>query len=787
MTIQCPSCQYDNPDDTRYCGNCAASLRPSEHDHLTETMEAPIEDLFTGSIFAGRYQIIEELSKGSTGRVYKALDKEVNINLALKLIRSEISADAKTVESLRNELKIARGIVHKNICRLYDINKGEGVYYITMEHVEGQDLKSLIRQTGQLAVPTVVSIAKQVCEGLQEAHRQGIVHRDLKPANIMIDSDGNVRIMDFGIACSLESKGLSSTGSICGTPLYMPPEQAESEDVDQRSDIYSLGIILYEMTTGHVPFTGEDLLSVVMKHKSQTPREPQELNPQIPEDLNRLILKCLAKEKEKRFQNARELLSALTNLQMEFAVADRPDEMKWKNSIAVLPFVDLSPQKDQAYFCDGLAEELINSFTQIKGLKVVARTSAFSFKGRDVDIRELGRKLGVSKILEGSVRRSGSRLRISAQLIDAIEGYHVWSDRFDREMEDIFTIQDDVTLAIVEKLKIKLLDDEKDQLLKHRLKDPDAFHTYLKGRYFLNERTEEGFHKSISFFQQMIKRDPSSSLAYAGLADAYNSLGYFNYLPADEAYSRAREEVEKALAIDETLAEAHISLASIKLFYDWNLLEAEKDLLRAIGYNPSNITAHHRLAFSLSAMGRHREAIDEIKQAQAIDPLSSVINTAAAWVQYLARNYDLAIDQCDKIHEIEPSYHVSYVIKGLALMEKKAFEKAIFSFQKALEIESRDLAPFAYLGMAYIKSNQESESIKILQDMEALSKSRYVPPLYKAVLHTGLGQKEQALECLEKSYQARIPWMIFIKEWPIFDSLKSEPRQKAIIERLMSG
>jgi TolB-like protein/Tfp pilus assembly protein PilF len=656
-----------------------------------------------------------------------------------------------------------------------------------MEHVEGQDLKSLIRQTGQLAVPTAVSIAKQVCEGLQEAHRQGIVHRDLKPGNIMIDSDGNVRIMDFGIACSLESKGLSSPGSICGTPLYMPPEQAESEDVDQRSDIYSLGIILYEMTTGNVPFTGEDLLSVVMKHKSQKPREPQELNPQIPEDLNRLILKCLAKEKEKRFQNARELLSALTNLQMEFAVADRPDEMKWKNSIAVLPFMDLSPQKDQEYFCDGLAEELINSFTQIKGLKVVARTSAFSFKGRDVDIRELGRKLGVSKILEGSVRRSGSRLRISAQLIDATEGYHVWSDRFDREMEDIFTIQDDVTLAIVEKLKIKLLDDEKDQILKHRLKDPDAFHIYLKGRYFLNERTEEGFHKSISYFRQMIKRDPSSSLAYAGLADAYNSLGYFNYLPADEAYSRAREEVEKALAIDETLAEAHISLASIKLFYDWNLVEAEKDLLRAIGYNPSNITAHHRLAFSLSAMGRHREAIDEIKQAQAIDPLSSVINTAAAWVHYLARNYDLAIDQCDKIHEIEPSYHVSYVIRGLALMEKKVFEKAIFFFKKALELESGDLAPLAYLGMAYINANKRSEAIKILQDMEALSKSRYVPPLYQAVLHTGLDQKEKALECLEKSYQTRIPWMIFIKEWPIFDSLKTEPRQMAIVERLMAG
>jgi serine/threonine protein kinase/lipoprotein NlpI len=786
VTIKCPKCRFENPDDTRYCGNCAASLKPKKHGPLTETLKAPLKGLLTGSIFAGRYQIIEELSKGSTGRVYKVLDKEINSKLALKLIHSAVSADENTVESLRNELKLARSIVHKNICRLYDINKAEGSHYITMEYVEGQDLRSLIRQTGHLAVPTIVSIVKQVCEGLSEAHRQGIVHRDLKPANIMIDRDGGVHIMDFGVACSLESKGLASVGIICGTPLYMSPEQTESEEVDQRSDIYSLGIILFEMTTGRVPFSGEDLLSVARKHKSEMPTEPRDVNPNIPDDLNRLILRCLAKDKEKRYQSARELHSALSNLQMEFAVADRPDAMKWKNSIAVLPFADLSAEKDQEYFCDGLAEELINVLSRIKGLKVVARTSAFSFKGKDIDIREVGRKLGVLKVLEGSVRRSGNRLRISSQLIDATEGYHIWSERFDREMEDIFAIQDEVTLAIVKKLKINLIEEEKGQLLKHKMKDPDAYNLYLMGRYFFNERTEEGFRKSISYFQKMIKNDPSSSLGYAGLADAYNYLGYFNYLPAEESYSRAREEVENALAIDENLTEALIALSSIKLFYDWNLGEAKEDLQRAIGISPSNITAHHRLAFSLSAMGRHDEAIDEIKQAQAIDPLCPVINTAAAWVLYLGQNYDLALDQCEKTKEIDPHYHVSYVISGLVLLERELFEKAIAAFQRALELERSDIAPLAYLGTAYYRANKKNEAEKILQDIEALSKSRYIAPLYRAVLHTGLGQKNRALEWLEKGYQARIPWMIFINEWPLFDSLKPEPKFKAIVDKLIS-
>ncbi len=467
--MKCPRCNTDNPDTVKFCGECATPLQPSKDIKVTETLETPKEELTTGSTFAGRYQIIEELGKGGMGKVYKVLDKEVNAKIALKLIKPEIAADKKTIERFRNELKTARDISHKNICRMYDLNKEEGSYYITMEYVEGQDLKSLIRQTGQLAISTTLSIAKQVCEGLVEAHRLGVVHRDLKPSNIMIDKEGNARIMDFGIARSLKAKGITGAGVMIGTPEYMSPEQAEVKDVDHRSDIYSLGVILYEMITGRVPFEGETPLSIAMKHKSEEPLDPRELNTQIPEYLSKVILRCMEKDKEQRYQSTGEVRSELTRIEEGIPTTEtvvpkrKPITSKeitvtfglkkllipaliviaiivigliiWsplkqkksapiivdKPSIAVLPFDDLSPQKDQEYFCDGLAESLINALTKIKDLRVPALTSTVSFKGEELDIREIGEKLKVNAVLRGSVQKDGNRFRITAQLINVAD------------------------------------------------------------------------------------------------------------------------------------------------------------------------------------------------------------------------------------------------------------------------------------------------------------------------------------------------------------------------------
>ena len=477
--MNCPQCAFENPADSRFCSRCGSRITPSGKITITKDGIHPIEKEFkVGSTFAGRYLIIEELGKGGMGSVYKVLDKEVDEKIALKFLNPEVAANEKTITRFRNELKTARKISHKNVCRIYDLSKKEGFYYITMEYVSGDDLKHVVRMMGQLSIGKALFIAKQICEGLAEAHQLGVVHRDLKPQNIMIDKEGNSRIMDFGIARSLEAKGITEAGVMIGTPEYMSPEQAEAMEVDQRSDIYSLGVILYEMVTGEVPFKGETALIIAMKQMSETPKDPKAINADIPDELSRVILNCLEKKKEKRYEYVEELLSELTRIMRP--KTERIVTPQWKNSIAVLPFRDMSPEKDQDYFCEGIAEEIINALTHIEGLRVIARTSAFAFKDKLDDIREIGKKLGVETLLEGSIRKAGNRVRITAQLITAADGSHLWSERYDRDIDDLFQIQDEVSLKIAENLKIKLGHKEKTLLAKRYTDDIETYNLYLK-------------------------------------------------------------------------------------------------------------------------------------------------------------------------------------------------------------------------------------------------------------------------------------------------------------------
>lgn len=782
MSIKCPKCQFYNTSDSKFCADCGTRLTPSESiTDVTKTLETPAQKLIRGTIFANRYEILEKLGKGGMGEVYRAYDKEVKEDVALKLIRSEISSDKKTIERFNRELKLARKIIHKNVGRMYELMEYEGNRFITMEYVEGQNLKGFIRQSGQLAIGTALKFAKQVCNGLSEAHRLGVVHRDLKPSNIMIDQDGNARIMDFGLARLLNEEGITRRGTMIGTPHYMSPEQVEGDDIDQRTDIYSLGVIFYEMVTGRVPFEGETAFTIGMKHKGEMPRNPKEFNAQIPEELSRVVLKCMEKDKKKRYQNTEELLSKLKKMKSDTTEASVVPE--WKNSIAVLPFKNMSADPEQEYFCEGIAEELINSLIQIADLRVVARTSAFSFKGKDVDIREIGKKLNVDKVLEGSVRKAGNRLRITAQLVNVADGYHLWSERYDREMEDIFAIQDEVTLALVETLKVKLLGREKAKLKKRHTDDQEAYNLYLKGRYFLNDRTSEGIIKRIEYFNQAIELDPAYALAYVGLADSYILLGEWEFSPPKEIYPKAKTAVLKALEIDDRLSEAHCALAMIKRDYDWDWVGAEKEFKKALELNTNYPTAHQWYAEYLTFMGKHDEAIEEIGIAQELDPLSLIITAAGGVVFFCAREYDQGIEQCKKVLDLDSSYYPAHLFLALNYMQKGIYEEAIIEINKAIGHGGRGNLK-AYIACSYALAGERTEAQKVFKDLRRISRQEFVSQYFYAIYYFVIGENDQGFKHLDEAIEKHHYLMIFIKVDPFLDGIRNDPRYKALLKKM---
>jgi len=731
------------------------------------------------------YKILEKLGEGGMGVVYKAQDTKLDRIVALKFLPKQLLCDEEAKKRFVHEAKAASALDHPNISTIHEIDEAEGECFICMAYIEGQSVKELIKEK-EFSIEETLKIGIQIAEGLSRAHQKDIVHRDIKSDNIMLTQDGLVKIMDFGLAKLKGVSRITKAGTTLGTVSYMSPEQTRGEDVDHRTDIWSLGVILYEMLTGQLPFRGDHEQAVVYSILNEEPKPITDLRTDLSRELEPIVSKPLSKSPDSRYQKAEDIVIDLRELRKKLeSVKKEPSAKELSPSIAVLPFTNLSADPEQEYFCDGMAEEIINALTHIEGLRVVARTSAFAFKNKHEDIRDIGRKLNVKTLLEGSVRKAGSRLRITAQLVNVTDGYHLWSERYDREMEDVFAIQDEISLAIVDRLKVNLLGEEKAALVKRYTDNLEAYNLYLKGRYFWNRRSEGGLQRAIEFFQQAIEKDPSYALPYTGIADCYNILGWYGYISPKKAFPRAKTAAEKSLKMDDTLAEAHTSLAAVREFYDWDWLAAEREYKRAIDCNESYASVHHRYAEYLSYMGRHEESIAEIKRAQELDPLSLPINTVVGEVYYYARQYDQAIEASQRTIEMDPSFVVAHFFLAFAYAQKAMYDEAIAEARKAMELSGEGIPIFvALLGTIYSYSGKRDEAEKVLDELYELSKQRYVSPFYIALIYVGLSQKDQAFEWLEKAYDEHDHALETLKVDPMLDSVRSDPRFKALLKKM---
>jgi serine/threonine protein kinase/Tfp pilus assembly protein PilF len=831
--MKCPRCQSDNPTESLYCSRCGTQLigRRDSSPSFTQTAAfvPPQPELAIGATFAGRYQVMEELGKGGMGRVYKAFDSEIQELVALKILNPEIAAGEGVIERFRNELKLARRIAHRHVCRMFDLGRADETTYITMEFVSGEDLKTLLRRVGQLPSGRTVAIAREVAEGLAEAHRQGVIHRDLKPQNIMIDRVGSAHIMDFGIARSSGGGGITGPGVIIGTPDYMSPEQLEGKDADQRSDIYSFGAVLFEMVTGEAPFEGSTPMAVALKHKTEKPRDPRALNPQVPAELGRLILRCLEKDPQKRYETAEALLADLTAIEGELpttrrlagapAKVSRPERTKllklaaillpagaiiisaalyfvflrgrepggavpprsaasaaYKSSVAVLPFEDLSPQKDQEAFSSGITDDLITKLSSLGQLKVISRQSVMRYRSGDKDIREIGQELGVENILEGSIQKEKDNIRVNVKLTRVQDGSNLWGETYDRKVESIFSVQDEISKAVVNALRIELVAGQDYMLVKRYTQNPDAYNLYTQGRLEWNKRDEASLSRSIELYQDAIAKDPSFALAYAGLADAYSFLGRQGFARPADVYPKAKEAAEKALQIDDALAEGYIALAFVKYNYEWNWLDAEIDFNWAIGLNPNYATAYQYYGSLLVNLGRFDEGMAKFEKARELDPGSLPIKASIASLYYYTRQLDQAIRMWREILKADPGIGWVHYYLGLAYLQKGSPKKALQEFEKAVRLPGGSALGTFGKAYAYAVTGKREKAETELQALVERSKKTYVPFYYMAVISAALGEKDRAFQYLAMSYAERDAEQIYLKYDPQLDSLRDDPR-----------
>ena len=729
-----------------------------------------------------RYKIERELGRGGMATVYLAEDEKYGRKVAIKVLRPEIAASLGAERFLR-EVHVAAQLAHPHIVPLIDSGEVDGTLYYVTPYTPGGSLRDRLDRERQLPVKDVLRIAREVGSGLDYVHRSGYVHRDVKPANILF-ADGHAVLADFGIAhvcCSSGTEAITDIGIAIGTPEYMSPEQASGErDLDGQSDIYSLACVVYEMLAGEPPFRGDSARATMAKQVTEAPRPVRALRPDAPITVERAIARALAKDPRQRLATVPQFIDALETEGLEgghfFAARTR--------SIAVLPFVNVSPDPENEYLSDGITDELIDALAKVEGLSVASRTSVFALKGKPQDVRAIGALFGASEVLEGTVRKSGDQLRIAAQLTSTEDGRLLWSQRYDRKLVDVFAIQDEIARTIVDTLRVNSFADLSDPAPTRYTTNLKAYGLYLKGRYAWNKRTQEGLREAIEYFEQAIAEDRDYTLAYAGLADTYSLHVDYRSVPVHEGFARAKAYARKAIALDDTVAEAHASLAWSLFIYDWDWEGAGHEFRRAIELDPRYASAHQWHAFLLASQGNTEESMAEARRALELDAVSVSVRRSAAWAYYYGRRYDQARYHAQRAIVMNPTAEESYRVLGLALAQGGESAEAVRVLREAVELSAVATYPKAILSYALARAGNRGAARKLLDELEIEATRDYVSPVAFAVVHIGLGELDRALYWAERAYEERRGWLVYLNVNPIVDPLRGEPRFKQLVRKM---
>ena len=794
------------------------------------------------------YEVLSHIGSGGMGEVYLARDTVLGRKVALKLLPPSLTADPQLRSRFFREAQLASTLDHPNVCTIHEVGQASSFLFIAMQYVEGATLKQIIGSC-PLKLDALLSISLQVADALASAHDQGIIHRDIKSNNIIITPRGQVKVLDFGLAklmyggdhkAELElTAQLTKTGAVMGTPSYMSPEQARGAGVDHRSDIFSLGVVIYEMARGDVPFKRKSQAET-MNAVINEPHAPLiEFNQEIPAELSATIDRALSKDPANRYQTMREMLLDLRHVARGIGLLGASDPQgavipyvplgkrsakhwMWAmvlvmlalligvglwafssrfmprpargsasvldsgiKSLAVLPFKSLTADGADEYLGVGIAETLTTRLASLRLLTVRPSSAVLKYAASEKGTIVAGQELKVDSVLEGSIQRLGERLRVTVRLVSVSDISLLWADHFDENFTDIFKVEDSISKKVAEALALKLSSEDQRRLIKRDTDNAEAYQVYLKGRFFWNKRTEEGFRLGIAQFKQAVEKDPGYALAYAGLADSYTGLTFYNFAAPQETMPKAREAAMNALGIDTTLAEAHASLAHVRVNYDWEFSDAEREFRLAIELNPDYATAHQWYAIHyLTATGQLEEALLEMKRALDLEPTSLVMNTFLGATLYFAGRYDDAIEQCRKTIEMDSNFAVAHWHLGLAYEQKGMLGDAIAEIQKAITLSGRSPLIVAALGHAYAKAGKRNEASRILDELQKLSAVRYVSSYELAAIYVALGEREQAFQGLERSYKERSFHLINLKVRPEFASLRADPRFHDLVRRI---